>query len=102
LTQSAAWKWREKNPMKTFLLWRQVVFFLFCLFAFLCQWRQGDQMGRIFTDWASFFLFGQFKKIAESFLLAAFSHGKSYVLILTKNGLGHILGDFCNKLIWST
>jgi hypothetical protein len=26
--------------------------------------------------------------------LDTFIHGKSYVLIITKNGLGHILGDF--------
>jgi hypothetical protein len=26
--------------------------------------------------------------------LATFSHGKTYVLILTKNWLDHILGDF--------
>jgi hypothetical protein len=27
--------------------------------------------------------------------------GKSYALILTKNGPGYILGDFFHKLIWS-
>jgi hypothetical protein len=30
-----------------------------------------------------------------------YSAEKSYVLILAKNGLGYILGDFFHKLIWS-
>jgi hypothetical protein len=33
---------------------------------------------------------------------ATFFHGKSYLLILTKNGLGDIWGQFYQKIIWSS
>jgi hypothetical protein len=36
--------------------------------------------------------FGNFRSSTTSW--AAFVHGTSYVLIVTKNGLGYILGDF--------
>jgi hypothetical protein len=43
------------------------------------------------------FSLGRFLKIAEAAHIckrATFSHGKSYVFVMTKNGLGNILGDF--------
>jgi hypothetical protein len=42
------------------------------------------------------FSFGQFseKYKRSTNVLGAFFHGKSYVLRLTKNGLGYTLGDF--------
>jgi hypothetical protein len=57
--------------------------------------RQGDQIGRIFDSWAIVF-FGQFFlniKVDKSFgLLFSTVNGKLF--ILTKNVLGHNLGDF--------
>jgi hypothetical protein len=56
-------------------------------------------IGRIFAYWA-FFYFRQLFKIKRfsSNFWATFVHGKSYVLILTKNCLGFILGDFFTNL----
>jgi hypothetical protein len=59
-------------------------------------------------DWANFsplgecFLWAVYKKIPEEpKFWATFFHGKSFVLLLAKHGLGYILGDFFHKLIWS-
>jgi hypothetical protein len=62
---------------------------------------QGDQIRRIVAYWGIVF-FGQFFFIyRRSFqFLAHFFQGENNVFILTKNGLGCILGDF-RKLIWS-
>jgi hypothetical protein len=56
---------------------------------------QGDQIGPIFAYWA-IAVFGQFLKITDvaQILGLIFSTKLTYVLILTKNGMGHILGDF--------
>jgi hypothetical protein len=49
---------------------------------------QGDQIGRLFT-------LCSFVKLTEKNLLSGyFFNCKSYVLIITKNVLGYILGDF--------
>jgi hypothetical protein len=56
---------------------------------------QGGPIGRIFADWV-IVSFGQFlgKLQNESEHWATVIHGKNYVFILTKNGLGYTLGDF--------
>jgi hypothetical protein len=57
---------------------------------------QGDQIGRIFAYWGIVF-FGQFFLFTEGAFnfWPTFSKGKiMYIFILTKNGLGCILGDF--------
>jgi hypothetical protein len=58
-------------------------------------YRQGDQIGRIFAYWVIVF-FRQLLKITEVVKIFGFIsfQGKSYVLIMTKKGLGHILGEF--------
>jgi hypothetical protein len=58
--------------------------------------KQGDQIGRFFAYWAIAF-FGQFfeiTKVAQNFGLLRYFHSSGCVLVLTKNGLGHILGYF--------
>jgi hypothetical protein len=45
-------------------------------------------IGRLF----SFYSFWTITGVAKTF--CPFFHGEMYALILTKNGLGHILGDF--------
>jgi hypothetical protein len=64
--------------------------------------EQGDQIGRTFVHWAvvSFWHFLNFT--IEAQFWATFFYSTSYVFILTKHGLGSILGDFyVYKLIWS-
>jgi hypothetical protein len=62
---------------------------------------QGDLIGRILVYWTVVF-FDQFLKIAElEQFWASISPSTSHVLILRKHGMGYILGDFFNKLIWS-
>jgi hypothetical protein len=56
--------------------------------------EQGDQIGRIFVNWANVY-FGQFfenYRIIPHFWTTFFT-GENYVLISTKNGLGFILGE---------
>jgi hypothetical protein len=58
--------------------------------------RQGDQIRQIFAHWKIVF-FGQFflkNKEVPTWLLSYFFQQKMCALILTKNGLGYILGDF--------
>jgi hypothetical protein len=59
------------------------------------SYLQGDQIGRIFAQWAIVY-FGQWFEIyiISANFWATFLCDTSYVLILTKNGLGYILGDF--------
>jgi hypothetical protein len=57
--------------------------------------QQGDQIGRIFAQWAIFY----FKQILENYksrphFCATFFPSTGYELILTENGLGNILGNF--------
>jgi hypothetical protein len=56
---------------------------------------QGDQIGRIFAYWALVY-FGLFFEnyISSTNSLATFSKCISYAFILTKSGLGDILGKF--------
>jgi hypothetical protein len=63
---------------------------------------QGGQIGRIFACWV-IVCFGQcFENgISSTKFWANFFHTVSYVLILAKNVLGYILGDFFYKIIWS-
>jgi hypothetical protein len=56
----------------------------------LLDFKQGDQIGQIFAFWVIFSL-GSF--LINEFL-ATCLHGKSYLLILSKNVLSYILGDF--------
>jgi hypothetical protein len=60
--------------------------------------EQGDQIGRIFTNWATFYFGYFFVKItfrnSANIYWAPFFHGKICALIFTRNGLGYILGDF--------
>jgi hypothetical protein len=57
---------------------------------------QGGQIWRIFAHWTIcrflWEVFFQITRIAEMFGL--YFHGNCYALILTKNVLGYILGDF--------
>jgi hypothetical protein len=57
--------------------------------------NQGDQIGRIFAYWVIIF-FGRFLKISEVAQIygTTFSQSICSLFILTKNGLGYILGDF--------
>jgi hypothetical protein len=60
--------------------------------------NQGDQIGRIFADWAAVY-FGQFIENFKSYpnYWASIFHDTRYVhtyLTFTKNELGYILGDF--------
>jgi hypothetical protein len=69
---------------------------------FLLYCNQGDQIGRIFAHGAIV----KFKQLYVKYRRSSnfgrtFFHRKSVVFILTKNGLGYILGDFFYKLIWS-
>jgi hypothetical protein len=64
-----------------------------------------DQIGRIFAYWVKIYT------MLVTYICvnwrsspnfgANFYYGKSDVIILTKNGLGYILGDFFRKRIWS-
>jgi hypothetical protein len=65
-----------------------------CVFL---QSQTGDQIGRLFASWALVY----FQKSCNFFGLLFPTVPVTYVLILTKNGLGFILGDFFHKLIWS-
>jgi hypothetical protein len=64
--------------------------------------HQGDQIVQIFALRVIVF-FGQviekYRIIPDT--LATIFRGKIYVLMLTKNGLGYILGDFFHQLVWS-
>jgi hypothetical protein len=53
-------------------------------------------------DWADFRLLGNsLPRAVDLKVFGYFFHGKSDGLILTKNVLGYILGEFYKKLIWS-
>jgi hypothetical protein len=67
-----------------------------------CISDQGDQIGRIFTDWAITY-FCQFFKIYKSCqnVLGTFSTEKVIYQFLTKNVLGCNSCEFFYKLIWS-
>jgi hypothetical protein len=56
---------------------------------------QGDQIGRIFANWAIVLLCAGFliTEVAPNFW-SSFYHGKSYAKILTMHALGIILGRF--------
>jgi hypothetical protein len=63
---------------------------------------QGDQIGRIFANLAIPYFRNLFESCKSSpNCCATLFHGKGVALILTKNGIGNILGDFFLKLIWS-
>jgi hypothetical protein len=58
---------------------------------------QGDQIGRIFAYWVTTYLyfgwlFANYRNSPDYW--ATHFRDKSYVLIMTKIGLGYILGDF--------
>jgi hypothetical protein len=53
----------------------------------------------MFAHWAIFFLWPVFE--VAQIIGEAFSRSTSYVLIFSKKWLGHTLGDFFRKLIWS-
>jgi hypothetical protein len=63
--------------------------------------EQCDQIGRIFAYWANFRLLGEcfhwavfnVTLVGQKFQ-GTFCKGKSYVLILTKNGLGYNSGNY--------
>jgi hypothetical protein len=58
-------------------------------------WRQDDQIGRIFAQWAIVYYEQFFENYRSSpHLCYTVFTGIDYVLILTKNGLGYILGHF--------
>jgi hypothetical protein len=70
------------------------------IFAKNCQKSQKIVIITLVPDWANYRILGDCflwevlcKNIAVVFFITRF-HGKSYVLILTKTGLGYILGDF--------
>jgi hypothetical protein len=64
---------------------------------------QCDRIGRIFAYWTIFYFEQFFWKLQKLLKIFgdSFSAVKVEVLSLTKNGLGHILGDFPHKIIWS-
>jgi hypothetical protein len=56
---------------------------------------QGDQIGRIFAQWVTVYFWEVFLIITEVAHIFGFCFRvKISVLIVTKNGLGYILGDF--------
>jgi hypothetical protein len=57
--------------------------------------RQGDQIGRIFVDWAIVY-FGQFFEIYRTTpkFWATFFSDTSYLIICTENGFANILDNF--------
>jgi hypothetical protein len=61
---------------------------------------QGDQFGRIFCLLGNCFYFGHFLKITKIAYICGllFYTEKCYALILTKNGLGFIWGNFFTNL----
>jgi hypothetical protein len=61
-----------------------------------CQSRQqGDQIGQIFSQWAIVYLRQLYKDYKSSpKCLPTFFLNIDYVIILTKNWLGYVLGDF--------
>jgi hypothetical protein len=61
-------------------------------FLFAESRRQGDQVGRIFACCAIVYFFEKYRNSPK--IRATLSHRRSYVLILTKIGLGYVLGDF--------
>jgi hypothetical protein len=70
------------------------------IFAKNCQKSQKIVIITLVPDWANYRILGDCflwevlcKNIAVVFFITRF-HGKSYVLILTKSGLGYVLGDF--------
>jgi hypothetical protein len=66
--------------------------------------RQCDQIGRIFAQWVIAY-FGQFSENHRSspyFCSTCMPHSMAKLCIcFDKNVLGHILGDFFHKPIWS-
>jgi hypothetical protein len=59
--------------------------------AFSLDHKQCDRIGRFFAYWVIVY-FGHFLFKKEHKFLKTFFYGISFSLILTKNGLGHILG----------
>jgi hypothetical protein len=57
-----------------------------------CDHNIDPRLGE-FSPVSQLFIFALFKKLRPNFV-ATFFHGKNCVLILTKNGLGYIWGDF--------
>jgi hypothetical protein len=51
------------------------------------------------THWTSVYIAQFLSKISEVAKMygATFFHGRSYLIILAKNGFGYILGDFFNS-----
>jgi hypothetical protein len=59
--------------------------------------QPGDQIGPFCFHWSDFL---KNTEVLQTLGLL-YSTVKKYVSILTKNGMGNILGDFFIKLIWS-
>jgi hypothetical protein len=58
-------------------------------------WNQGDQIGRILAHWMIVYFGNSFENYrSRSIFWQLFSEGGNYALILTKDGLGYILGYF--------
>jgi hypothetical protein len=62
---------------------------------------QGDQIGQIFAPWAFVYLREFLYSIRSKHFGDTRFQKKSFVLEMTKYGLGFILGDFFQKSIWS-
>jgi hypothetical protein len=67
------------------------------------SWGQGDQIGLIFAHWAIVFFWPVFLKITEVTQITGVAQyfglliSTVFVLIMSKNGLGYILGDFFSQ-----
>jgi hypothetical protein len=55
---------------------------------------QGDQIRLFFAYWVNVYLGSCMINVEVDQILGYFFHGISYGLIMTKNELGYILGDF--------
>jgi hypothetical protein len=80
---------KEAQTSKRKIIFQIFVRLHFCPTAVIC--KQDDQIGRFF-DYGAIVYFGWFSENYKS-NWAIFDSVKSYVLVLTRNGLGCFLGD---------
>jgi hypothetical protein len=72
-------------------------FFSLAIFSIYEGRKQGDQIGRIFGHLGDCFLWVVFLIAEADQIFELLFTRKNYVLVLTENVLGNILGDFCTN-----
>jgi hypothetical protein len=64
--------------------------------------NQGDLIRPFFASWSNVLTFEMFLKITEVAQISGkYFQWEQLLIILAKNVLGYILGDFFRKLVWS-